>query len=399
MEKKRKGRVALKKSWLIVGGVVLLAGGFALGTRASMIEARLAPLFGYNRSAETIDLSSVQRTYQYLVANFDGSLDSQKLIEGANHGLVAAAGDKYTMYLTSEEAKEFGNDLSGNVGAGIGAQIEERNDRITLGRILPDNPADAGGLKQGDIVESVNDQPTTGWDVDKAVAAIKGDVGTSVKLVIKRGDETLPFTLTRAIINNPSVLSAVQDGIGIMTISRFDDQTGALAEKAAQNFKRDNVRGVIIDIRSDGGGYIDAAVDVASIWLKNKTVVTQRINGKIVDTRTTGSTPTLEGLKTYILVNGGSASASEILASSLRDHHAAQLIGEKTFGKGSVQQVLDVGGGAQLKVTVAKWYTPDNLNVSGKGLAPDVAVALTQADIDTGRDPQLDAAKKLLTAQ
>ncbi len=393
---KEKLKTTYSRYWLFGGAVALLVGGFLLGTQATVIEATISPLLGYKRSTSTIDLSSVERTYKYLVANFDGKLDTQKLIDGANHGLVAAAGDKHTVYLTSEEAKQFSDDLTGNVGAGIGAIIEERDGQITLGRILPDNPAASAGLKMGDIVQTINGQSTLGWTSDKAVAAIKGEKGTSVQLGIKRGDQTQTYTLTRAIINNPSVLSSEEDGIGILTISRFDDQTGALAKKAALNFKRDGMKGVIIDLRSDGGGYVDAAVDVAGIWLKNKTVVTQRENGKVTDTRKTGNDATLEGVKTVVLINGGSASASEILSSSLRDNKAASLVGEQSYGKGSVQQVLELGGGAQLKVTVAKWFTPNGINIDGTGLKPDVIVKLTQADVDAGRDPQLTTAKKLL---
>lgn len=387
-----------RRNLLFIAAAALIAVSFFAGMHYQSIEAILGSAVGIKRSTKTLDLSSVQQTYQYLVANYDGKVDSSTLIAGANQGMVNALGDKYTVYLTADQAKKFDDDLSGNVGAGIGAQVQRIDGKITLGRILPDNPAARAGLKQGDIIQAINGESTAEWDVDTAVAKIKGEPGTSVKLEVLRASQTKTYTLTRATINNPSVISDIKNGVGILTITRFDADTGALAAKAAQTFKHHGVKGVIVDIRSDDGGYIDAAVTVAGLWLDNKTVVTQRVGDRITDTRTTSSDATLGGLKTYVLINGGSASASEILASALRDNGAAKLLGEKSFGKGSVQQVFDLASGAELKVTVAKWYTPKGHNINGDGLVPDTEVKLTNADISAGRDPQLEAALRLLGA-
>jgi len=181
-----------------------------------------------------------------------------------------------------------------------------------------------------------------------------------------------------------------------MTITRFDDQTGQLARQAAQSFKSQNVKSVILDLRGNGGGYLTAAQDVAGLWLDNKVVVTEKNNGKVVDELKSGTNPILVGIPTVVLVNGSSASASEIVAGALQDHGAAKLVGEKTFGKGSVQKLITLPEGAQLKVTIARWYTPNGKNISKQGIAVDKEAKLTTEDINANRDPQLDAAKALL---
>lgn len=355
------------------------------------------PLFGISPSAETIDLSKVQRTYQQLKANFDGKLDAQKLVDGASRGLVAAAGDKYTAFYDSEEAKAFNDDLSGNVGAGIGAEIAVRSGQPTIIRLLPNNPATEAGLQVGDRITEINNQSSVGWDASKAAAAIRGESGTTVRVSVERENKVHAYTITRQTIDNPSVYTSVKDKIGVMTISRFDEQTGALARKAAENFRRSDVKGVIIDIRSDGGGYLDAATDTAGLWLENSLVATQRRGATVLDEQRTKNDAPLKGMPTVILVNEGSASASEIFAAALHDYGAAKLVGQKTFGKGSVQQVIPLDGGTMLKVTVSKWYTSKGKNVSGNGLTPDVSVALSEADVNSGRDPQFDKAVQLLT--
>ncbi|MGK2896258.1 MAG: S41 family peptidase, partial [Candidatus Saccharimonadales bacterium] len=176
----------------------------------------------------------------------------------------------------------------------------------------------------------------------------------------------------------------------------FDTETGVLARKAAESLNSQNLKGVIVDLRSDGGGYLDAAKDVAGIWLNDATVATQRNGNVVISQEKTGHSAILGDMKTVVLVDGGSASASEILAAALRDNGKATLVGEKTFGKGSVQQMIDLDAGAQLKVTIARWYTPKGINVSEKGLIPEEEVKLTQEDIDADRDPQLDGAKQVL---
>lgn len=369
---------------------------FVAGTRTQDIQSVFDPLRGISRSSDSLDLSAIQNTYKYLDANYAGTLDKQALIDGASRGLVNAAGDKYTAYLNKTEAEAFRKELSGDVGAGIGAQIRQRNGEPTIVGILDDNPAKQAGLLAGDVIVTVNGESAKGWTAEEAANEIRGDVGTTVKLDVSRSKTIFSYTITRAEINNPSVTSRVQDNIGIIKISRFDEQTGSLARKAAENLKRQNVQAVIVDVRGDGGGYLDAAVDVAGLWLEDKVVVTQKSDQKVLSKEKTGKDAPLKGMETLVLVDGGTASSSEILAASLRDHGAAQLIGEKTFGKGSVQQVIEINGGALLKVTIARWYTPKDKNINGKGLEPDFVVTLADEDYNAGRDPQLSSALERL---
>jgi carboxyl-terminal processing protease len=394
----RKSALIIKAwpgTWFVLIALAV-AVGYVAGVYHYQIEAYIGPVFGYNAHSGSIDLSSVQETYNKLAAKFDGKLDTTALIQGANAGLVEAAGDTYTVYMNPSETTDYNNTLSGDIGGGIGAEIGIKNNQVTIIRTLPNNAAIKAGLQANDIVLKVNDQSTTGWTVDKAVGQVRGDPGTTVKLTIKRGDTIKDYTITRENINDPSVESSITNGIGTITISRFDTETGNLARLAAQDFKNNGVKAVILDLRNDGGGYVNAATDVAGLWLDNKIVVTERNGSVIKETLRTGDNAILKDVPTAVLVNASTASASEIVAGALRDYHQAKLVGEKTYGKGSVQELISLDGGAQLKVTVARWYTPNGVNISKEGIKPDVSATLTQKDADNGVDPQLDAAKKLL---
>ncbi len=391
-ELRRKRLQRIPTSVIVLAFIATLGLGYVVGTYSSQIVAFAGPLIGIKVSNGTLDLTSVQKTYQALSAHFDGDLDKAALIEGANRGLVEAAGDDYTQFFSKAEAEEFNNDLTGTIGGGIGVELGSRNEVITVIRVLADNPGAEAGLLAGDIIAGVNDEYEPSWTVDDVVSRVRGEIGTTVKLTIIRGEETKEVTITRAEINNPSVYSSVKDGVGILTISRFDEQTGTLARQAARSFKEQNVKGVVLDLRGNGGGYLNAAQDVAGIWLDKKVVVTERTGSKVVDELYSSSSPILNGISTIVLVNEGSASASEIVAGALKDHGAATLLGETTFGKGSVQQLVDLPAGAQLKVTVARWYTPKGQNISETGIDPDVVIARSSDDVNAGRDPQLDAA-------
>lgn len=393
-EPKVKRGVSSNVLFLVVAATAVL--GFFAGTRSDQIMSVIGPVFGIKVYAGEADLSSVQATYKALKANYDGVLDDKTLIDGANKGLVSAAGDAYTLYMNATEAASFENDLSGSIGGGIGAEISIRSNNITITRVLKDNPAIKAGLLGGDTVVKINDETTTGLTVEQAVAKIRGEEGTTVKLLINRGGTEKEFTVTRAIVSNPSVEGTVSGGIGTLTISRFDNETASLARAAAQEFKNKGVKGIILDLRYNGGGYVDAAQDVAGLWLDGKVVVTERSNGQILSTLKSGNNALLANIPTVVLVNSGTASASEIVAGALQDYKVAKLIGERTFGKGSVQKLIELPEGAELKVTIARWYTPNGKNITTDGINPDISASYTQADADAGNDPQLDAAKKEL---
>ncbi|MCB9822321.1 hypothetical protein H6801_03085 [Candidatus Nomurabacteria bacterium] len=212
-----------------------------------------------------------------------------------------------------------------------------------------------------------------------------------VKLTLIRDGAQIEVPIVRAKITVASVESSVLEGnVGYIKISRFGDDTADLANKAAQDFKSKNVTKVIVDLRNNGGGLLDSAVKVAGIWMDNQVVVVEKEGGRTKSTLKTGNNPILNNVETVILINEGSASASEILAGALHDHGVAKLVGEKTYGKGSVQEIVDLEDGAQLKVTVAHWFTPKGVNVNKEGIKPDEEVKLTEEDFNNNRDPQKD---------
>jgi carboxyl-terminal processing protease len=379
----------VSKPALIAGFIVVAAVGYVAGAFNSHIYGGYNTLIGQSQ----LDLSSLQATYQAVKSNFDGNVDDAKLIEGANRGLVESLGDQYTVYMNKKESTEFDDSLSGNIGGGIGVEVSLRNGVPTIVRVLRDNPGEKAGLAVNDAIQAVNGESVKDKSVNDTVEMIKGEAGTTVKLTVARGTTTSDFTITREVVNNPSVYGAVTDGIGVMTISRFDAETGSLARKLATEFKTAGVKGVVLDLRGNGGGYVTAAQDVGGIWLDKKVVVTEKRAGKVTEELKAGGSPILGGVPTVVLINSSSASASEIVAGALHDHKAATLYGEKSFGKGSVQKLVDLSDGTMLKVTVARWYTPSGVNISEKGITPDTAVERTVEDINASRDPQLDAAK------
>lgn len=383
-------------SMSVFAGVLLVValGAFIIGTRSSGVFA----MFGGGQNKELpgqLDLSSVQDVYSQLKSSFDGKLDTQKLVEGAKKGLTDAAGDPYTVYFTDEEAKQFQDDLEGKF-SGIGAELEKKGDNLFIRATLDDSPARKAGLQDGDIIVKVNDQETTKWSVEKAVSEIRGDKGTTVKLSIVQAQQLKEVSIVRDNIINPSVKTEItSEGIGVLRVSRFADDTSSLARQAAADFKQKGVKGVILDLRGDGGGYLSAAQDLSSLWLKPGKVIVEERGQENKKLLATGS-PLLEGIPTVVLIDGGSASASEIVAGALHDHGAAKLVGEKTFGKGSVQTIQDVKSGGQLKVTVAKWFTPNGINISKEGIKPDVEVTVSRDDIAAGNDAQRAKALDLL---
>ena len=263
-------------------------------------------------------------------------------------------------------------------------------------RVLDNLPAKRAGLLAGDTIIAVNNDSTVGTQVDEVVKKIRGEAGTTVEIKVVRGEnhEEKVFQVTREEITSPSVSSKVENGTGIMTISRFDGKTGGLARKAAHDFAEQGVQKVVVDLRGNGGGEVQAAQQVLGIWLgAGQTVITERKGDKVVDTIKSEGSVLLGDKKTVVLMDDRSASASEIVAGALKDYDKATLVGTKTFGKGSVQQLFPLEGGAQLKVTIAKWYTPKGKNINKEGIKPDKEVQLTADDANAGRDPQLDAAK------
>lgn len=381
-------------SWFLTLVIVAIV-SFVAGARSDVLFANVASVFGVRTSNKTIDLSSVQKTYQELVANYDGKLDTQKLIYGANRGLVEAAGDPHTAYMDPDETKEFDKSLSGQIGGGIGAEIGLRNNKPTIIKPLENSPAQKAGIKAGEVIVKVNDEASSDWSVEKVVSKIRGEVGTSVKLTLLSGGQTREVSVVRQNIVSPAVESEIDGEIGILKVNRFGDDTVSLSRKYASEFVEKGVKKVILDLRNNPGGTVGAAQGLLGIWLDNQIAMTERRGSEIVKTLRTTGAPILGNMKTVVLINGNSASASEITAGALREYGKATLVGQKSYGKGSVQIVLGLPGGSQMKVTEARWYTPKGKNIDKTGIEPDVKVDLSSDDVNNNVDPQMDKAKSL----
>ena len=381
-------------SWFLTLVIVAIV-SFVAGARSDALFANVASVFGVRTSNKTIDLSSVQKTYQELIANYDGKLDTQKLIYGANRGLVEAAGDPHTAYMDPDEAKEFDKSLSGQIGGGIGAEIGLRNNKPTIIKPLENSPAQKAGIKAGEAIVKVNDEASSDWSVEKVVSKIRGEVGTSVKLTLLSDGKTREVSVVRQNIVSPAVESEIDGEIGILKVNRFGDDTVSLSRKYASEFVEKGVKKVILDLRNNPGGTVGAAQGLLGIWLDNQIAMTERRGSEIVKTLRTTGTPILGNIKTVVLINGNSASASEITAGALREYGKATLVGQKSYGKGSVQIVLGLPGGSQMKVTEARWYTPKGKNIDKTGIEPDVKVDLSSDDVNNNIDPQMDKAKSL----
>lgn len=377
----------VRKSTLVISIVIALFAGYVLGMR----HDETMMLFGQDVSGGKINFSEAQEVYDNLVTKYDGTIDTAAVVDGANKGVAASAGDPYTQYFNAEEAKEFSEALHGEV-SGIGVVISKRNDAPTIVRVIDDSPAQKAGIKAFDVIAKVGDEDVLDMTVDEVATKIRGESGTSVKLTVVRNGEEKEFSVVRAEVKDPSVASEINNGVGIITVRRFEGETAGLVRQAAQKMKDQKVKGVILDLRDNTGGEVSSAQAVAGVWLDNKVVMIEKSKNAPDENLYSTGTPLLNGVKTVILSNGSSASASEIVIGALRDHGVATSLGEKTYGKGSMQQVIDLSGGGQLKVTIAHWFTPNNSSINGTGIEPDKKVGLTAEDLDANKDPQMAAA-------
>ncbi len=332
----------------------------------------------------------------------DRPLDQQKLMYGAVQGLVAAAGDPYTVFFDPNEAKAFTEQLQGSF-SGIGAEVGVKDDQIVVIAPLDESPAQKAGLVPDDAILKIDGTSTQGMTVDEAVSKIRGQAGTSVKLTILSKNQKSPkeITIVRAKIEIKSVKLETKEvngkKIAVIKLSQFGDDTRGLLDKTIDSVLTGNYSGVVLDLRNNPGGYLETAVSTIANWVGPDQVAVKEIgNDKSEKDSLTAGVARLKGLKTVILVNGGSASASEIVAGALQDYKAATIVGEKTFGKGSVQVLQSLKGDTEIKVTIAKWFTPLRRGIDKTGLEPDIKVELTADDITNKRDPQMDKALDLL---
>lgn len=394
----------LRNKKIIIGAFYILV--FLLGWTLGHQDAKFSSvgytpkLTGRDSSAANVDFSVFWRAWDLLEKNYDGKIDYQKMVYGAIDGMTKSLGDPYTAFMTPDESKQLEDELTGVI-YGIGAEIGTRDNKLIIIAPIDDSPAKAAGIIAGDHVTKINDETTVNMDVNTAVSKIRGQEGTKVKLTIERGGVEKVFEITRAKITVKSVKSEIKNkDVGYISINRFDENTTAdlrviLNELAAKGIKK-----IVLDLRDNPGGYLDESVTVSSEFIKEGVVVTEKkdtILSRANEYKATGKgIATSSDIKLVVLVNGGSASAAEIVAGAIKDYKRGTLVGEKTFGKGSVQEIENLSNGSRMRITVAHWYTPGGKNIGKEGIAPDIEVGLTEADYNAGKDPQLDKALELL---
>lgn len=397
-------------------GSYLLIITLVLSFVAGVYLGRMKPgLFGpsgsgrvLNRDAQPkkpipdVDFSQFWQVWDYVRLRFAGELPPEsKMFYGSIAGMVSALGDPYSVFFEPTTAEEFAQELKGTFD-GIGAEIGIKNEMLTIVAPLADSPAERAGLRAGDKILAIEGESTAGMPLDVAVRKIRGEKGTEVTLMISRSGVAEPFEvkLIRAAIVVRSVrVTTLPGNIVHIELQQFGEDTATLFDRAVRDAVAANARGIVLDMRNNPGGFLDVAIRVAGEWAKDDVVVFERTAGAEDQAFRANGKGRLVDIPTVVLVNKGSASGSEIVAGALQDHKRATIVGEQTFGKGSVQDYEQFPDGSALKLTIAQWLTPAKRSIEKSGIKPDVEVALTPEDYNADRDPQLDKALEILKGQ
>jgi carboxyl-terminal processing protease len=374
-------RFALKSIAVGTFIFVIFAAGFLLGSGvSSSVRAET-----FSADMTMIPDSSL---FQAVKDNIDNkfifwksssTLPTAKELEyGMISGYVASYKDPYTIFFPPKEAKNFAENVKGSFG-GVGMNVGMKDGHIVVISPLKDSPAMKAGIKAGDIITAVDGKNMLGLSSDEAVSYIRGELDTSVTITVLHVDAkaTTDIKIVRKEIKIPTLDTEKKDGVFIIKLYNFSAESPDLFKNALNEFMLTHGNRLIIDLRGNPGGYLDAAVNMASYFLKDGEIVVSERQGKnetIVNHRSSGIIGLPGNMKVVVLVDGGSASASEILAGALKDHSVAKVVGMKSFGKGSVQELINLADGASLKVTIAKWYTPNGVNISESGIKPDIEV-------------------------
>lgn len=387
----------------VFGIIAAFAAGFFLKEPIMLIAA------GGEASSPAIqlDFSYLNDVLKKLEENFINpeDINQNELIYGAAKGMVESLEDPYTSFFDPEETKTFRDDISGYF-EGIGMQIEVKNSRLKVVAPLENTPAQRAGILAGDEILKVDGKSTSGMSVDEAVTIIKGPKGTEVVLTIYRKDwnDTRDFKITRDTIRVPSLEISFKELNGKKTahlkIFQFSDIVYSDFQKAAREISSQNVQGIILDLRNNPGGLLDQAQNIAGWFLKSREIVLKeelrKGDGYEIKDYLSWGPSNFASKPVVVLINQGSASASEILAAALRDNRNAVIIGETSFGKGKVQQLFSLNDKSSIKITIANWLTPKGEQIDGNGITPDIEIKMTADDYENNKDPQLDKAVEII---
>jgi len=328
------------------------------------------------------------------------STTAQDRVWGAIQGMTAAMGDPYTIFMPPDDSKDFQTNIKGNF-EGVGMEIGIKDGVLSVISPLKGSPAEKVGIKAGDKIITINGQPAVDLPTDKAVKLIRGPKDTVVKITILRegNNKTLDFSITRAVIDIPAIKTEIKGDVFIISLYNFYAEADSQFSLALKEFVNSKKTKLVLDLRGNPGGYLDSAVNMASWFLPSGKVIVREDFGGSRDEevyRSKGHNIFNDNLKMIILIDNGSASASEILAGALQEHGVAKLVGTKSYGKGSVQELIPVTNNTSLKVTIAKWLTPGGKSISLDGLTPDYEVKISEADLKAVKDSQMDKALELL---
>jgi carboxyl-terminal processing protease len=418
----RRKEVSVEKKKILIYGLVsvfaifVLLASFGGGAAAGVIWARSHPQHAYSETPPTpapeVKSAAPSEDLQTLFKPFweawqlvhdqyvDQPVDDTKLMEGAIQGMLASLGDPHTSYMDPDQYLQANMEMEGEYD-GIGAWVDSSGDYLTIVSPMADSPAEKAGLKPGDRIIAVDGEDITDLDPELVIRRVLGPAGTTVTLTVLRegSDEPLDFEVTRAHITIPSVEGKMlDDGIAYVHIYTFGANTGSELDKILEDLMAQNPSGIIVDLRYNGGGYLQTAIDVASEFLpKGKVVLYEEYGDGTRDVHKTHDGGRVLDIPMVILVNEGTASASEVVSGALQDYGRAQLVGVTTYGKGSVQiwTPLSDEQGA-VRVTIARWLTPNERQIDKVGLEPDVVAEMTEEDYQNGEDPQLDKAIEVL---
>lgn len=361
----------------------------------------ISKVINLNRSinhSDSVDFNEFWQVWDKVKAKYyKQPIKDVDLFYGAIQGMVYALGDPYTVYMPPKVADEFVKGLTGEF-SGIGAEIGIKNDQLVVVAPLPGTPAEKAGLRPGDKILAIDKKSTAGLDVNTAVDKIRGTAGTTVVLtIIREGlNKAEDVSVVRAKINVPAVMWEQKGNAAYVRVMQFNDDAMPQFNKAIKEIKAKGLNKMILDLRSNPGGYLDSAVSMASEWISEGKIVSEKFRDGKENVHNTAGDHRLKDFKTIVLVNGGTASASEIVAGALQDQKKAMIVGEKTFGKGSVQDFEPFSDGSALKVTIANWYTPNDKNINEQGITPDVEVKEDFSKEKVGEDVMVEKALELL---
>ncbi|HVT75298.1 MAG TPA: S41 family peptidase [Candidatus Paceibacterota bacterium] len=393
--------------------------GWSQGSHAVNDQSLVTELSNKDEGKPTnVDFAPFWKAWNVINEKFAGTTtDDQDKVYGAISGMTASLGDPYTVFFPPKESEIFATEIAGKF-EGVGMEVGVRDGHLAVVAPIKDSPADKAGVKAGDFILKINDEDATAMTTDAAVNLIRGKAGTEVRLTLGRDGVKTPIevSITRAKIDMPTVTTVTKaesgsasggtglrkDGVFVISLYSFSENSAYLFRQALKSFVDSGSHKLIVDLRGNPGGYLDAAIDMASWFLPSGKVVVREDFGKGREEtvyRSKGYDIFTDKLRMIILVDGGSASASEILSGALSENGRAKLVGTKTFGKGSVQELVNITPDTSLKVTIAKWLTPNGNSISKLGITPDYVVERTEADFKAQRDPQMDKAVELLSAE